>query len=112
MAFESLKKKRDFEAVFKKGKAAREGFLFLKVFSNSLARQRFGIIVSQKVSKKAFARNKVRRRIREAIRKRLPMIKPGVDAVVSVLPGGEKKSFAEIDATVAKLFVKAKVTKR
>ena len=112
MALESLKKKKDFAKVFRKGKAAKESFLFLKASPNNLTMARFGIIVSQKVSKKAVLRNKIRRRIREVLRMRQPEIKGGVDVVISALPGAQGKNFKEIDETIKNLFIKAKVIKR
>ena len=43
---------------------------------------RFGIIVSKKVSKKAVLRNRVKRVLREVIRKNLKKIKPGSDILI------------------------------
>ena len=56
-----LKKKKDFEEVFKKGKAVRGNFLFVRYLKNSLQFPRFAFVVSSKVSKKAVARNRIRR---------------------------------------------------
>ena len=65
-----LKNKKDFERVFKQGKGFKEDFLFFKITKNNLKENRFGFIVSLKVSKKAVLRNKVKRRLREIIKKR------------------------------------------
>ena len=56
-----LKKKRDFEEVFKKGKAVKGSFLFIKYRKNELDAARFGFVVSAKVAKKAVERNRIRR---------------------------------------------------
>ena len=56
-----LKKKRDFEDVFKKGKAVKGSFLFIKYKKNKLDVPRFGFVVSAKVARKAVERNKIRR---------------------------------------------------
>ena len=63
-----LKKKRDFEDVFKKGKAVKGSFLFIKYRKNKLGVPRFGFVVSAKVAKKAVERNKIRRILSEAVR--------------------------------------------
>ncbi len=66
-----LKKKRDFENVFKKGRAVNGSFLFIKYRKNGLDTSRFGFIVSVKVSKKAVERNRIRRILSEAVRGRI-----------------------------------------
>ena len=62
-----IKKKKDFEIIFKKGASFRNNLFTLRFLKNSLGINRFGFVVSQKVSKKAVVRNKVRRRLTEAI---------------------------------------------
>ena len=104
-----LKNKKDFERVFKQGKGFKEDFLFLKIAKNNLKENRFGFIVSLKVSKKAVLRNKVKRRLREIIKERLPEIKPGVDIVLIAQKGIEEKDFSEIRETINKLFGKVKI---
>jgi ribonuclease P protein component len=63
-----LKKERDFENVFKKGKAVKGGFLFIKYIKNDLDLLRFGFVVSTKVAKKAVERNRVKRILSEIVR--------------------------------------------
>ena len=104
-----LKKKKDFERVFKQGKGFKEGFLFLKTTKNNLPASRFGFIVSKKISNKAIIRNKVKRRLRAIIRKFLPQIKKGIDIVLITQPGIEKKSFIEIEEDITRIFAKAKI---
>ena len=104
-----LKKKRDFEQVFKRGIGLKEDFLFLKIKKNNFGKKRFGFIVSQKVSKKAILRNRIKRKLREIIREKLPSIKPGIDGVLVAQPGLEKKDFSEIKETINSLFKRAKV---
>lgn len=97
-----LKNKKDFERVFKKGKGFKSSFLVLKMASNNLEISRFGFIVSLKISKKAAVRNKIRRRLSEAIRLNLGDIKKGVDVVLIALPGIENKEFTEIQEVIKK----------
>lgn len=63
-----LKKKRDFEDVFKKGRAVKGAFLFIKYKKNELSVPRFGFVVSTKVAGKAVERNKIRRILSEGVR--------------------------------------------
>ena len=106
-----LQKKNDFERVLKQGKWFKEDFLFIKVIKNNLEASRFGFIVSQKISKKAVVRNKVKRRLRAIIREKIPGIKKGLDIVIITQPGIENKSFQGIEENVAKIFAKAKCLK-
>ncbi len=105
-----LKKKTDFERVFRKGKAVREDFLLLKFAKNNLETSRFGFVVGQKISKKAVLRNKVKRRLRETVKKKLSEIKPGFDGVWVALKGSETQNFEEIKAVVKKILQKSKLT--
>ena len=70
---------------------------------------RFAFIVSLKVSKKAILRNKIKRRLRELVKSRLPNIKKGYDIVLTVAPGLEIKNFWETEESINKLFKKAKL---
>ena len=106
-----LKKKKDFERVFKKGEGFKEDFLYLKFLKNNLKNSRFGVIVSKKFSLKATARNKIKRKIREIIKIKLPQIKKEVDAAIVVLPGLGEKDFWEMEEIITKLFGKAGILK-
>jgi len=44
-----LKKKKDFEKVFKEGKSFKNNFLIVKINENNLNFPRFGFVVSKKV---------------------------------------------------------------
>ena len=102
-----LKKKKDIERVLRKGKGLREDFLILKTIKNDLNHVRIGFIVSQKVSKKANIRNKVKRRLRELIRAKLKEIKSGRDIILIVVPGLEKKDFITLKENLNQIFKKA-----
>ncbi|MDI6603003.1 MAG: ribonuclease P protein component [Patescibacteria group bacterium] len=104
-----LKKKKDIERVFKNGKGFKEDFLILKTIKNDLKDSRFAFIVSQKVSKKATVRNKIRRRLRELVRRHPPTTRSGMDIVLVAVPGLEEKDFWEVEETINKLFAKAKI---
>ena len=90
-----LRKETDFEKLFKKGKSFKNGFLILKIAENNLEESRFAFIVSQKVSKKATLRNKIKRRLRDIVRQNITEIKKGKDIALITLPGIEKQDFLE-----------------
>ncbi|MFC1663537.1 ribonuclease P protein component [Patescibacteria group bacterium] len=107
-----LKKKKEFEKIFSKGKGFKEDFLFLKTAKNNLKTNRFGFVVSQKVSKKAVVRNKIKRRLRELIKLKLPQIKSGIDVLLVVNPGLETKDFWEVEEIINRLFKKAGIIEK
>jgi len=104
-----LKKENDFRRILRQRGSAKEGFLILRAVPNVFGVVRVGISVSKKVSKKATLRNKLKRRLSEIAKKKMPQIKKGWDVFLIALPGLENKSFLEIDKTCENLFKKAKV---
>ncbi len=104
-----LKKKKDFERVSEKGRSFKEDFLVLRIVSNGLKINRFGFVVSKKISKLASQRNKTKRRLRELVRLKLPKVKKGVDGVLITCPGLGTKDFEEMGESINKLFKKAKI---
>ncbi len=104
-----LKKEEDIKKVFKKGKVFKEDFLILRLANNSLKNSRFGFIVSKKVSKKASLRNKLKRRLREAVRVKIKKIKTDIDGLLIAAPGLERRNFWEIDNSINKIFLRAKL---
>ena len=104
-----LKKKKDFEKLFEEGKSFREKFLALKINKNSLNNNRFGFIVSKKVSKKAVMRNKIKRQLREIVRKEIDNYQKGFDIAIIALPGIESKSFEEMSQALECVLKKIKI---
>jgi len=104
-----LQKDKDFDLVFKKGKNLDSEFLFLKLRKNDLEFSRFGFILSKKISKNATARNKIKRRLREIIRKQVGNIKSGFDVAFVVKPRIIGKDYSEIKEGVEKLLKKAEL---
>jgi len=105
-----LVKEKDFDNVFKNGRKyylSRTVKIYIKIKENNLKQSRFGFIISKKIFSKAVVRNKLKRRLREIIKKELPNIKKGVDAVIVVLPGFEENNFQKIKKIVIGLLQKA-----
>lgn len=104
-----LKKKKDIESVFKKGKAAGDGFLILKIAQNNLNISRFAFIVSKKVSTKAVVRNKIRRRLSSVAENNFHRIKKGFDVMVITMSGLEKEDFVNTKKRMENLLLKSKL---
>jgi ribonuclease P protein component len=91
-----LRKRQDFTLAYQQGKCRSGVHLLVRVRRRATARTptvegdpptRFGISVSQKVSKRAVQRNRVKRRLRAACRQLLPLVTPGWDVVIVVRSG-------------------------
>lgn len=95
-----LKKDKDFQYLFDKGKTFSYRFLYFKIRQNSLDSTRFGFIVSKKVSNKAVIRNKIKRKLRAIIRGRIDRIKRGFDIAIVVKPIFKMKDFGNIQGVV------------
>lgn len=91
-----LKRKKEFEAVFKGGRIVRGNSFFLKYLANGTNKTKIGFVVSKKVSKKAVERNKVKRRLREIARSRKEDINKGFSIVVVTLPIIKNLPFEEM----------------
>ncbi len=77
-----LTSERDFGRIFKKGKTTHGNALSVRAVRNNLPESRVAFVVSTKVSKKAVVRNLLKRRLREAVRKRVGDLAPGLDIVI------------------------------
>lgn len=99
--------------VYSKGKTVRSRFLSLKYTANSRrSDSRLAVVVSKKVTKKAPVRNRMRRRLYEAIRREWAMIKPGHDLVITVFDERvETMPADELTAMVHKLLADAQLYK-
>ena len=103
-----IKKKKEIEETFKKGQSFKQDFLILKTLKNDLGFSRFCFIVPKKVSKKAVDRNKIKRRMRQAVRL-IADFKNSRDNLIIALSDTKGKTFQEIEQVLRKLFKKAKI---
>jgi ribonuclease P protein component len=104
-------KEKEFERVLKKGKSFKEDSLILKVLKNFNKKKRVGFLITKKVVPKAVWRNKIKRRLRELMRREIEKIKEGLDLVFITLPGVEKKDFNQLANAFKKIILKAKILK-
>ncbi len=106
-----IRKKEDFARLFKKGQIFHSKGVSAKVGRNSKNAVRLGFVISTKVSKKAVKRNKVRRRLRTILGKRLEQLKPGLDIAILTRKDVMDMSFKELEKSVEHLIEKAKLSK-
>lgn len=98
-----FKERKSFASVLRKGRTIKGKFLILKFVENSLTKNRFGFIVSKKISKKATDRNKVKRIISEIVRIKIKEIKKPIDAVFIARKSIERQRFQEIEKEVIQI---------
>jgi ribonuclease P protein component len=93
----SLKGVSKFSRVRKKGRLMQSDSFGVGYFARGDADPSlFGIVVSTKIAREAFQRNRVRRAISESIRYTLSEIKPGFDVVFLVKPTSLRRSTDEL----------------
>jgi len=105
--YETRLKKADFANIFKRGETANSQLVFLKFKKNDKEINRFGIVTSLKISKKAVVRNKIKRRLREIIRECLKNFKPGFDIIIIAKPAIIKENYKNIKEKLEELFRKS-----
>jgi ribonuclease P protein component len=117
-----LRKARDFQEVFGKGRGVKEGRLFLKArvvnsHTNKLVvgakskAVRFGIVVSKQVASSAVDRNRIKRLLREAVKSCMPDIREGYDIVMVTLPGLSLVGLQDAKLKVASIIKKSSLFK-
>jgi ribonuclease P protein component len=83
--------------------------LVLHVAPNELGRPRVGITVSGRVGK-AVTRNRVRRRLREALRARAAQLPAGKDLLVTARPASANAPWDELCAALDTVLARSKAT--
>ena len=104
-----LRHDKDFQNCFSKGKAFYNEDFMLKTVHNQLGLNRFGIIVANKISKKAVVRNKIRRRIRESLRRLLPQMKGDYDCILLTKRNISSVKYSDVGFSLELLLKKAHI---
>jgi ribonuclease P protein component len=105
---ETLKTNGDFDRTRRNGRTWATGLVVLNAARNDSASNRFGFIAGKKVGN-AVARNRARRLMREAVRLRLSLIKPGWDLVWIARAGIVDKKLDAVMASVDDLLRRARL---
>jgi len=99
---ERLKKRRDFLAAAKGHRAARRAFVLEAWARGDDGAPRFGFTVSKRVAAKAVERNRIRRRLREAVRlKGAEGARPGHDYVLIGRRAALTEPFSDLTCALA-----------
>ncbi len=112
-----LKHPKAFKTVYQKGKRTSGKYFILrswKAVANSsgeasLPPTQVGISISQKVSKKAVVRNRIKRQIRGIIRSYLPQLALGWKIVVIVKPQAQGCNYEDFLRELRQLLIKSEV---
>ena len=95
---------------YKNGQTIRGSKISLVFASNSRNKQRYAVVVSKKVLKSAVGRNRIRRRIYEAIREQLPRINQPVDCIFVIYPRDFlTMDFKEVRSLIVNLLKEANI---
>ncbi len=102
-----LSRQADFTHVFRQGRHDSARLLAVRSAPNELGWSRFAYTVSKRVAKSAVVRNRIRRRLREAVRS-LPFAE-GYDVVIVVRPPAVESDFHRLRAELTLLLRRAKL---
>lgn len=94
---ESLKKNRDFQSVYRKGKSYGNKYLVMYLLPNQTESNRIGISVSKKVGN-SIVRHHLTRLIRESYRLHEENFQRGYDMVVVARTAAKDKTYHEIES--------------
>lgn len=101
-SYDSLKKNRDFQNVYKNGKSKANKYLVMYVLENQLDSNRLGISVSKKVGNSVI-RHHLTRLIRENYRLNKEMFNSGLDIVVIARESAKDRKYKEIESALLHL---------
>ena len=99
---ESLKKNRDFQSVYRKGKSYGNKYLVMYLLPNQTESNRIGISVSKKVGN-SIVRHHLTRLIRESYRLHEENFQRGYDMVVVARTAARDKTYHEIESALIHL---------
>lgn len=99
---ESLKKNRDFQKVYQKGRSYANKYLVMYVLPNDTQTNRFGISVSKKVGN-SVVRHHLTRQLRESYRLHEDMFDRGSDIVVIARVTARGVSYQKIESALLHL---------
>ena len=94
--------------VYRHGKTVRQPKISLVFYQNARGGQRFAVVVSKKVFKHAVDRNRVRRRLYEAVRLNLEAFPPRQDYILVVYSRDFRNMpFVDLESIVRELAARA-----
>ncbi len=97
-----LQHRRDFARLRAEGTTHKHATMLLNVAPNGLDHNRYGFITSKRLGK-AVQRNRLRRRLREAVRQLHPRLRCGYDVVIVARPPLAGQPYDEVVRIVLQL---------
>lgn len=101
-----VRENRRFQEIRKQGRSHANDLLVMCALPNSLPYSRFGFSVSSRIGN-AVQRNRIKRRLREAMRLRMALVKSGWDVVFIARNPIRSADYQEMDAACARLLRRA-----
>ena len=108
---ESLKKNKDFQEIYKRGKSFANRYLVMYVKENESQKNRLGISVSKKVGN-SIVRHRLARLIRESYRLNETEFLTGIDIIVVARTSAKDKGFYDIESALLHLGKLHKIVNR
>ncbi len=103
-----VREDRRFREIRQRGRSYAADALVLCALTNDLGYSRFGFAVNSRIGN-AVVRNRIKRRLREAMRLRMGSIAPGWDVVLIARRPIRGLTYAQMDGVCARLLRKAKL---
>lgn len=97
-----IKKNKEFKKVYKYGKSYADKNLVFFLLKNKENQLKVGITTAKRINK-AVVRNKIRRRLKEIVRKNKNNIKDGYYLVIMCRIRGKNSSYKELEHSFIKL---------
>ena len=93
---DSIKKTREFQKVYKKGKSFANKYLVMYILTNERTENRLGISVSKKVGN-SVVRHRLTRLIRESYRLNKDLFIKGIDIVIVARTGAKDIDYSKVE---------------
>lgn len=97
-----LSAQRDYTRVFRKGVSVSTPFFSVRALPSPLSNPRIGVVVSNKISKKATVRNLLKRRLRACAYEQRHLIPTAIDIVLIAKPAIVDATFEEIQKQIVR----------
>ncbi len=101
-----IRKNAEFSAVYAKGRLWSHPVLRLRVLPNQREYSRFGFVVGKRLGN-AVVRNRLKRRLREAVRK--ISVRPGYDLVIMGRTNCAGETYDTLQRALRELFLRARL---
>jgi ribonuclease P protein component len=103
-----VREDRRFREIRQRGRSVSNDVLVLCVLANDLPYSRFGFAVSSRIGN-AVVRNRIKRRLREIVRLRMALIRPGCDIILIARKPIRSAEYVQLETACARLLRRAQL---